>query len=177
MVERDSTQRLWKFPIKGGEQNLIIKDVDSIGYYCWLENNLIAISLISDPNKLEFADIKTQKIIFIQDSIGRSLHFVINNKKGKLFFSKTNFIYSTDLDVLKIETQKKFIGEDFCFLNDQTIIMGDGGMLYKNQFENKKSGWIKIADLSKYGIINITRIAISPDGKKMAIVAHQKISE
>ena len=35
MVEPDSTQRLWKFPVNGDEPSLVMKGIDSIGYHCW----------------------------------------------------------------------------------------------------------------------------------------------
>lgn len=52
------------------------------------------------------------------------------------------------------------------------MIYGKGQKLYSTPlYEAKKK---LIADFSGFKISNITRIAISPDGKKLAIVAESK---
>jgi dipeptidyl aminopeptidase/acylaminoacyl peptidase len=175
MVEVDSTQRLWKFPIKGGDPSLIMDKVDSIGYHCWLDNTHVALFLITNPMKLVFTDITTQKSIYIKDIIGRSMHFVKTSKGERFFYSYKGQVYSTNIDnsTIQPETALEFKAEDFTFLNDDQIIIGNGSQLYKKTFYSigKDGLWKKISDLSSYGIKNITRIAVSPDGKKMAIVA------
>ncbi len=179
MVEPDSTQRLWEFPLKGGAPKLVMDKVDSIGYYCWLDNTHAALFLITIPFKFIITDITTQESTApIRDTVGRSFRLVKTKGEKKLFYSSYRGIYSLNLagkKETKCETIKKFEGEDFCFIEPQKIIMGDGPKLYLNWFglsgDDGKFDWNELTDLSKYGIKKITRIAISPDGRKMAIVA------
>ncbi|MCW3085646.1 MAG: hypothetical protein JWP12_3012 [Bacteroidetes bacterium] len=179
MVEPDSAQRLWKFPLKGGAPQLVMDKVDSIGYYCWLDNTHAALFLITTPFKFIITDLTTQESTApIRDTIGRSFHLVKTKDEKKFFYSYYRGIYSLNLTGKKetrCETIKRFEGEDFCFIEPHKIIMGDGPKLYLNNFklsnDDGKLDWTELSDLSKYGIKKITRIAISPDGKKMAIVA------
>ena len=53
---------------------------------------------------------------------------------------------------------------------DGTILMGKGDLLY--QFK-KETGWLQIADLTKFGLTGITRLAVSADSKKIAIVVNE----
>lgn len=79
MVEKDSIQRLWKFSLNGGKPDCIMDNVDSVGYYCWLNSNSIALYLLSAPHhSLHLANILTQQTTFIADNIGRSLHKIPN---------------------------------------------------------------------------------------------------
>ena len=59
--------------------------------------------------------------------------------------------------------------EDMCWLSDGTALMAKDGILYGFQLI-RNDDWVKLADLSKYGIKNITRLAVSPDGTKLAVV-------
>jgi hypothetical protein len=60
--------------------------------------------------------------------------------------------------------------QDYTWLNDSQILIGSGNKLYVyDTFLN--SEWKQVADLSEYNIKDITRLAVSPDGKKLALVA------
>jgi tricorn protease-like protein len=179
MVEKDSTQRLWKFPLKGGEPSLVMDKIDSIGYHCWLDNNHVALFLITQPFKLIFTDITTQKSQYICDTIGRTLKYIKTKKGFCFYYLYKNNIYSID----EKGNKKKFITylspkvEDFCLFKKDETINADGAIIYHEFLYGWRveDGTVeKLIDLSSYGITNITRIAISPDGKKMAIVAELK---
>jgi dipeptidyl aminopeptidase/acylaminoacyl peptidase len=172
MVEPDSTQRLWKFPKTGGKAELILDKIDSVGYYTWIDNLTIAVWLIDKPNKLFRCDIGSQECILVADSIGRSIHSVAFGKIKKLFYSKGKNIYSNNSKSKVIETIKIGEGEDFCFYRSNQLIMADGAKIYSQIFVTvgKDGLWKEIADLSSSGIKKITRLAVSPDGKKLVIV-------
>jgi hypothetical protein len=173
MVEPDSTQRLWKFPKTGGKASLIMDKVDSVGYYCWIDNVTLAVFLISKPEKLFRCDIGSQKCSFVDDSIGRSIHSVNFGKIKKLFYSKGKNIWSDNTRSKVIETTKIGVGEDFCFYKSNELFMADGAKLYSRIFVTigKDAPWKEMIDLSSSGIKKITRLALSPDEKKLVIVA------
>lgn len=170
MVESDSTQRLWKFPIKGGLPALIMDKVDSIGYHCWIDTTTVILFLITKPATLQLVDLKTQKGTIMADSIGRSLHLI----NRKLFYSRNKEIYSSDFKKSVFETNKELDGEDFCFLKTDQIIMGSQSKLFFKNLNIKEKEWQEIANFASYGIKNIRRIAVSRDGKKLALVAESE---
>ena len=59
--------------------------------------------------------------------------------------------------------------EDMCWLPDGTILMGKDDILYTFK-KGKDVDWNEVASLEEFGIKNITRLAISPDGTKLAVV-------
>lgn len=183
MVEPDSTQRLWKFPAdEPAKSSLVLPNIPLVGYHCWINDTTVALFLITRPFQLVVADVKNDRQIPIEkDTIGRAMQ-VVHTKSGTKFF----YLYHNDffsLDPAKNykktrETFKTFKGEDFCFISPNNIIMASGAKLYRNDFsrdaKNGRFDWTEIADLSKYGITGITRLAVSPDGKHLAFVAESK---
>lgn len=176
MVEPDSTQRVWKFPLNGGEASLVLKGIKEVGYHCWLDPARLGLFLITKPFKGVIADIYTEKSVYLKDSIGRSMHLVKSEEGNRFFFLHKDSIFSTDINGNKIhfESLKKLKGEDLAF-NGENIIMGEDTKLFENiRWLNRKkrtANWVEMIDLSGYGIKKITRITISPDKTKMAIVA------
>lgn len=52
---------------------------------------------------------------------------------------------------------------------DGSILMIENDKLYRIDLNSEQS-WIEIADLAKHGIKNANRVAISPNGKRIAVV-------
>lgn len=179
MVEPDSTQRLWKFPIKGGSPNLIMKDVDSVGYYCWIdEKNLMIISATEAPQVLSVVNIKTQKPKIVAINVGRCIQKIDSNtllfvQKGSAENAAFNELNLKNKTIFKRKCYASTLSkaEDYAFKKGR-IYMGTKEKLFTLAFNEE--GWRELIDLSSYGIINIKRIAFSPDGKKMAIVGESK---
>ena len=68
--------------------------------------------------------------------------------------------------------QAKAGKKDYCWMADGSLLIGSGTKIYRFDQETDKS-WVEIADLSSFGIKDITRIAASPDGKHVALVNNQ----
>ena len=175
MVEKDSAQRLWKFPIKGGAPSCIMENVDSVGYHCWYNKNTLGIFILTNPFTLQIVNTKSQRPFIVADSIGRCIKmtsynsimcFTVKTKEDKNQFAQ--FIlpgYGTSKLNLIIE------GEDYTIYDyyKMNIVYSFGTKLFlANIGENNSKK--EINDFSFLGIKNIARIAISADGKKMAIV-------
>lgn len=60
----------------------------------------------------------------------------------------------------------------YCWLPDGTLLTGSGTKLFKfNEKIDKR--WVEIADLASFGIKEIGRVAVSSDGKNLALVSNQ----
>ena len=51
---------------------------------------------------------------------------------------------------------------------DGSIVMMEGTVLHR--WAPDAEGWQKVADLGVQGLASATRVAVSPDGKKLAVV-------
>jgi dipeptidyl aminopeptidase/acylaminoacyl peptidase len=78
MVEKDSTQRVWKYPLAGGEAQLVLPNIDSVGYYRWINSDSLALVLISDPLSLVTTHSTTQKIRLLTYDIGRTMQLSVD---------------------------------------------------------------------------------------------------
>src|SRR5205814_8188927 len=75
-VERDSTQRLWRFPVDGGPPAVLLEKIKPVGYYAWLDSSTVALYVLGTPDTLEIADIRTRTARVVTTDIGRSLQRV-----------------------------------------------------------------------------------------------------
>ena len=173
MVEPDSVQRLWKFPIKGGKANLVLNDIDSIGYYRWISKDSLALILITEPLTLEVVNVNSGKTVVVKSNVGRCMI----ERDGRLYYtqkqSDAGILLTTYPRSVKEGEEKvqKLKSEDFTFLNSKEPALLNGlkskiFTLFPNQSVEKS-----IIDLSGIGIKNISRIAINREGNKLAIVA------
>ena len=173
MVEPDSVQRLWKFPIKGGKANLVLNDIDSIGYYRWISKDSLALILITEPPTLEVVNVNSGKTVVVKSNVGRCMI----ERDGRLYYtqkqSDAGILLTTYPRSVKEGEEKlqKLKSEDFTFLNSKEPALLNGlkskiFTLFPNQSVEKS-----IIDLSGIGIKNISRIAINREGNKLAIVA------
>ncbi|MCH7824990.1 MAG: hypothetical protein IH849_09335 [Acidobacteria bacterium] len=61
--------------------------------------------------------------------------------------------------------------EDYAWMPDGSIIMGDGSKLF---LARPGGSWTEIADLANAGVTGITRLAINDTGTRIAIVGDRE---
>ena len=178
-VEKDSIQRLWKFPVNGGEPTLVMDKIDSIGYHCWLNKDTVALFILTKPFTLQLVDIHKQTTKIISENIGRCMQKTKDN--NDIFFvikpdTISNWKLTNVRNYLPLmgEINRKMYQEilkgceDFVFVNNHQIITRLNSELIRIDLLSGKSK--TIANLSQFGINNLGRLAISPDGKILAVV-------
>ncbi|MEL7147110.1 MAG: hypothetical protein AAFO69_12125, partial [Bacteroidota bacterium] len=62
--------------------------------------------------------------------------------------------------------------EDMAWTPEKHIFMGKNGRLYVKK-PGKDDEWKEIRSFSRFGFKGVTRIAVSPDGKKLAVVVSE----
>lgn len=163
-IEEDGkTQTLWLYPANRSEfgKNLL-PNLENIGYYAWVDSVQVALFLVDSIHTLALANIENQKVIFLQENIGRCLKTEDNN------------IYFTKKDIAGFYTIKKFDTkyqvietifslpegtEDFEISTNGDIVYAQGGLLYKSSSTNRFEKQV-IMDFTSFGIKNIKRVAI-----------------
>jgi hypothetical protein len=175
-VEADGTQRLWKFPIAGGSPALVLEKIKPVGYHLWVDQNTLALFVLGKPNTLQLVDLKTEKAEWVADNPGRILRRVPRHNKFS-FVQKVSdqewLVKTFDLKTRSVATFiKTFPGaEDYAWTPAGVLLMANGSKL----FARKESdwAWVELADFSTAGLKNITRIAVSPKGDRIAVVARR----
>lgn len=173
-IRLDTTglQRLYRYRFDGSYEELV-SDL-KIGYYVWVNFTEIAAFVLGEPNTLQIINTVTGEARVVDKNIGRSLHRIPNSS----FFSYVD--NETDPPMIKnmnptsgitIEMTATLEGsEDYCWTPTNEIIMAQGSKLHCWHHDN---GWNEIANLETYGLHHITRLALSPDGKRLAVVVEQ----
>jgi len=173
-VEADGTQRLWKFPLAGDGPSLLLENIKPVGYHLWLDDHTLALFILGKPNTLQLADLRTGKAELVAENPGRILRRVPHEDKFSFVHKVSDqewLIKTFDLKTRNIATFIKTFPnmEDYAWTPEGVLLMANGSKL----FARKKSdwAWVEIADLSKAGLKNISRIAVSPKGDRIAVVA------
>jgi len=173
-VEADGTQRLWKFPLGGGEPSLILEHVKPVGYHLWIDDRTLALFVLGKPNTLQLADVRTGKVDFVIDNPGRILRRIPREEKFSFVHKVSDqewLVKSFDLKARAVTTiVKTFQGvEDYAWTPKGVLLMARDSKLFSRQ--KSDWAWVEIADFSNAGLRNITRIAVSPKGDRIAVVA------
>jgi dipeptidyl aminopeptidase/acylaminoacyl peptidase len=176
-VEGDGTQRLWRFADDGTTPSLLLTDIKPVGYHAWGDTSTLALFVLGDPPTLLVADRTPGRADTLAWNIGRSLHKVPGTHAGS-FVQKSETdpwrIQQLDLGTRAITTlaETQPGREDYAWLPDGSLLMSDGTALYG--WPAGAENWKLIADLSGAGFSDITRLAISPDGAWLALVAAER---
>lgn len=188
-VEADKTQRLWKFPLAGGEPSLVLANVRPVGYHLWLDARTLALFVLGDERKgqsntLQLATLKKGEpeaieISTLHTQIGRSLQRVPSRPTSFSFVHKLapdNWVIKiVDLATHRTEAVAKTPtdSEDLAWLPDGSILMAQGSKLFRLDLAHG-AGWQEVADFAPAGLRQITRLALSPRADRLALVAQSE---
>jgi tricorn protease-like protein len=175
-VEADGTQRLWKFPLAGGEPSLILENIKPVGYHLWIDDHTLALFILGKPNTLQLADLRTGKAELIADNPGRVLRRIPHEDQFSFVHKVSDqewLVQSFDLKTRVVSTIIKTFPnvEDYAWTPAGLLLMANGSKLFSRQ--KSDWAWVEIADLSNAGLKSITRIAVSPKGDRIAVVARR----
>ena len=177
-VEADGTQRLWMFPLSGGKPTLILEKIKPVGYHVWVDRQTLMLFVLGEPATLQLVDLKTQKAEIIADNIGRSLHRV-PRKPWISFVRKLSeqqwVIHAFDTETRATTSLIKTLpgSEDYAWTPQGILLMAKDSKLFKWN-PSKDAGWQELADFASAGLKNITRLAVSPKGDRLALVAQRE---
>jgi len=178
VVRLDTTglQRLYSYHLKTMEPTLLI-DNFQVAYYSFYNSNTILSSVLSGNNlDLVISDLSEKTNDTLVLNVGRAIQKVPNTPET-MSYTSVNEEGNQDIFQLDMKSLESFfvaqlpIGiQDHIWLNESTLLIGSRDKLFLlDLFGN--GDWKLVADLSEYKIKEITRLAVSPDGKKLALVA------
>lgn len=176
-VELDTAlvQRLWAFPNAGGEPKLVLEKINPVGYHAWGDAHTLGLFVLGSPPTFQLADTRTGEGKILAERAGRSIH-KIPGQHAISFVTKPAenewWINRLDLDGGDMVQLAKTLpgSEDYAWMPDGSMVMGLGSKLYRWQTALPNE-WQLLADFSETGLTDITRLAVSPDGKYLAVVS------
>ncbi len=171
-VEADSTQRLWRFDPGGMEEEVLLQDVAPVGYHAWADEQTVVMFVLGDPPTLQVADVTTGEVRTLDQRIGRSLQKVPGGARVSYVRVRDEGSVIMELDpAAGTATELTAVvpgRQDHAWTPDGILLMGDSTSLLAKR-PGSDDDWRQVADLSDWGS-DVTRLAVSPDGRRIAIV-------
>ncbi len=177
VMEPDSTQRLWLYPVAGEPAELLYDDIAPVGYYDWYDNRA-AMFVLGDPNRLVYAWGKGN-VEEIGSWFGRSIKrrpgtseisFIdLNDQKSDAAGAVAN-LSSFDLKKRKYHDLGYTLpdSQDFIWIDKNYLLMAQGDEIFiKKASENE---WRSLGTLPSKTHHTITRMAYSADLNKLVFV-------
>jgi len=171
-VEADSTQRLWRVPLDGSPPSLLLPNVAPVGYHAWLDATTVALFVLGEPPMLQIATLDGATPRTVARGIGRALQSIPGTRAVSFIQQEANgavlMRYDGDDGTVSRLVDAVPGGEFHAWTPDGKVLMTSGSVIYA--WDPAVGGaWNQVGDLSGHNVI-VTRIAISPDGARIALV-------
>ena len=181
-------QRLWLFNAQGKAPQLILKDINPVGYHAWIDADRLVLFVLGaqgKPATLQIANVKTGQSEVIVDNIGRSLHRIPGTQLASFVHREGDAftIKQIDITTKKIDPIVKAVDgssdRDYAWLPDgKTILMSAGTKIMSwtrlSPEALAKGGgdaaWTEVFDAAPHQLGAVTRLVVSPKGDAIAMV-------
>ena len=166
-VERDSTQRLWKF--RRNVISLLLPNVKPVGYHAWIDDQWLAMFVLGQPNTLRIGKLGNDTARIAAFNIGRALQRIPATRRISFVQRGADSL----MHIRVFDPASGSIneggalprgGEYHVYLKSGVILATAGTKLY----QRIGTTWSEVADFAHLG--TVSRLAISPDEKHLAIV-------
>lgn len=172
-VEHDGTQRLWQVNPDGSFE-LLFSDIKPVGYHVWQADN-VALFILGEPHRLEVTSLGQKTTKVIDDNIGRCLALIpgtstisyTTEEDGYHQLRTWNFADKSAGELMKLPEQS----QDYVWFNQNQLLTSNGKQLL--WWDAGQKTWLPIKMPEAMKIEGITRLAISPNKRKLAIVHYK----
>jgi len=193
-VEPDGSQRLWQVANSentSGAWAVILPDIRPVGYYAWMDDRTVIVFVLGQngqPSTLQVAATQTGKPQVIVSDIGRSIQrmpsgavsFVHRERDSsnpaKATLTLKRVVRAPASNAPRVETliaTPAGLAEPFVtWTPDGSALVAVASTLF--QWREGAPTWTAVANLGAFGLRNVTRLAVSPKGDHIALVASPK---
>jgi Tol biopolymer transport system component len=174
-VEADGTQRLWSFAADGTDPRLLAPEPAGVGYHAWLGERRLALFVLGDPFTLRMLDLESQTATVVAERIGRSLHRVPGTAEASFVGRQGDDVAIFAIDFAgahrrRLAPAPATVERDYAWTPDGALLAFVGPKLHRLR-PGIDPDWVEIADVTAFGVRGATRLAVSPDGARLAFVA------
>jgi len=170
-VEADSTQRLWQIDGAGVPVAPIFPGVAPVGYHAWLDDTRALLYVLGNPATLHLAERGATETRVVARDVGRSLQAAPGG--GVSYVQRTDE-GSTEIRIWSREdgdsrrvAESVAVGEDHAWTPDGLLLQASGNRVYALDPAGDRR-WREIGGVE--GDRRVTRMAVSPDGRTLAMV-------
>jgi hypothetical protein len=176
-VETDNAQRLKQFDLSGGNPRLVSHpDEKGVGYHAWIDTDTLLLFIVGQPSTLGRYQPGAAAIELVTSGIGRALVAIPNTKAASFTTRDENrawWLNRYDADTRSVRPLVQMPegpGEPYAsWTRDGRVYTASGARIFS--WKEGEAGWTLVGDLSAAPLTNISRLAVSPDGRWLAFVA------
>jgi hypothetical protein len=179
-VEADGTQRLWRFTLDGRAPELVLPGVKPVGYHAWAGDHTLVLFVLGSPATLRLADTSGGEAEILVTGINRSIQQIPGGTISFVARTGGEAGAPATLSIRELDPRSRRITPlvdapagareaDCAWTPDGMLVMAEKDVLYG--WRRGQAGWNRLADLAALGLHGVTRIAISPKGDRIALVA------
>jgi hypothetical protein len=174
-VERDSTQRLWAFTLDGVPVRPVLDSIKPVGYHAWLNADTVFVFVLGQPATLRQAEPARGTATTIASDIGRSIlripdrhavSFIQRDSAGGMIRSLDPGTGSIN-DLVRLPAGAEF----FAWTPDGDILSASGNRVLR--WRSGQPTWEVVAQFGEPGLQKMSRLAVSPKGDRIALVAEE----
>lgn len=172
-VEEDGSQRLWVYNADGSADEMLLDELDNVGYHLWLSDTALALFLVDEPMKLVLGNAESSGVQLVATDIGRS--FARDSRKGMLYFLASSGEGQWRLTGLELDTDQRVSyldtpggSQDMALDRKGRVWMASGTTLWRLQPGGPE--WELVADLGEALGGTITRLTFNQDDSSLAMV-------
>lgn len=177
-LDKDGLQRLYRYNSEGGNSHEMIENLQ-VAYFAYANDNTILATILNgEEMDLVKINLLTKSGDTLLHNAGRSIHKI--PKINYMSYTSVNEDKNLDIFMMNIATNESFficqlpIGvQDYVWLSDSQMLLGSNNRLYLFDTLGPQQ-WVEVASLEEFGITDISRMAVSPNGKKLAVVGIQE---
>lgn len=178
-LDNSGLQRFYEYDFNSGKSKELIRNL-KVAYPFWVNERILVSSVIGAASlDLVISDLEHNTNFILQKNVGRSFHKIPNTNLISYISKKQKAweIKSLNPNTLRtksiVYTDGNF--DDITWMPDGTILQAKKNQIVKFHPE-KDSTWSVFATIEDSNIQNISRISVSPDGSKIAIVGEASAS-
>ena len=176
-VERDSTQRLWSFRLDGRDPQVVLESLAPVGYHAWLDQFRLAVYVLGTPSTLHVVRRDGGEDDVRASHIGRTIQRV--PAQGWYSFvqldsTRTPWIVAQPFEGGAVSRLVRLPegNEYYTWAPDGTLLSASGGAILRwNGVSGEGSEWVPVTAAAPFPVKDISRLAVSPDGRWLAFVA------
>ncbi len=173
-LDDDGLQRLYEYEFETGTSRELLKDL-KVGYHVWYDNQTIVCTvLIEDRMDLMVCNLKEGTNYTVDKNVGRSLHNIPNTDLISYIRKQNKTLEIKSLHPISGITKRINTiwngREDMAWLSQHTIIASTEKAIV--QVPADTTGiWDLFHRFEPLELYNISRVSVSSDQKKLALVA------
>ncbi len=172
-VIRDSLQFLWSFTLDGTPAATPLLDsVRPIGYHTWLNADTVFVFVLGTPATLRRAELAHGTAAVVASDIGRALLKVPGRRAISYAQRDSTGFWVRVIDPVTGQGESLVRlpegNEFFAWTSDGALLSASGNRLLR--WRRGEKDWSEVARFAEPGLQQISRLALSPSGDRLALV-------